>query len=152
MTLPYRCNALSSQLVTVCSLFACAFLELGQCYLCPDRVSRILKQLSSQLVTVCSLFPCAFLELGQCYLCPDRVSRILKQLRAEYTGFYILRVLGSQFYGFIPQVPTQRHSWFKVLPVPLAFDSGEHFDMFSVRKFVLRSAKLQMFDDQSCHV
>ena len=108
--------------------------------------------LSSQLVTVCSLFPCAFLELGQCYLCPDRVSRILKQLKAEYTGFYILRVLGSQFYGFIPQVPTQRHSWFKVLPVPLAFDSGEHFDMFSARKFVLRSAKLQMFDDQSCHV
>ena len=31
--------------MTVCSLFACAFLELGQCYFCPDRVSRILKQL-----------------------------------------------------------------------------------------------------------
>ena len=32
---------------------------------------------------------------------------------------------GSQFFGFIPQVPTQRHSWFKFLPV---IDSGEHFE------------------------
>ena len=65
--------------------------------LCLERLILCFRQefpiISSQLVTVCSLFACAFLELGQCYLCPNRASPILKQLKAEYTAFYLLRVL-----------------------------------------------------------
>ena len=53
---------------------------------------------------------------------------------------------GSQFYGFIPLDPTQRHSWFEV------FVCIYWWWTFWVWKFVSQSAKFQIFDDQLCKV